>query len=513
MVQRIITTVTIGLFLLLAACSITVEETTLDFGSAETSKTLGITVQGILKWQILCDQDWITFSPDHGQTTQEVTVTVDRRGLPPGDYEALVTIVNKRKIPCTAVLIKMRVEEPLSFVKGHVYDNNTHDLLAGVVVSVESDSYTTNETGYFIIEVGLPQVITITTTKEGYKTYSGDVETLHGTVQLDIYMVPSEIMTTTTSSVPPTTTTAPPRTTTTAPVTTTVPVTTTTTAPVTTTVPVTTTTTAPVTTTVAVTTTTTAFVTTTTTAPVEPDVTLTQETVFYTPLQEGGTTVKAPICLDNPGDLVAGLQFDLCEYNTADEPIDCMACIDCELTERSTMFICEVLELPNGCCRVLLFCTNPGCAINPGVGDIVTVVYTALPHSTECPGRDCTTHLAENMIISDYDGNRLAADGFPGEVCPFVCGDVCPPDDPLIDGFDCGDGTVDIYDIMCEVDLSLTATVPDDCQFPRADVPTGTPPFCVPPDGTIDILDIMVITDMALNRSDCCTFYYTGVIY
>ena len=158
MVQRIITALTIGLFLLSAACSITVEETTLDFGSAETSKPLEITIQGILKWKIQCDEDWVTFSPDHGQTTQEVTVTVDRTGLPPGDYEALVTIVNKWKIPCTAVLIKMSVEEPLSFVKGHVYDNHTHDLLAGVVVSVDSDSYTTNETGYFIIEVGLPRV-------------------------------------------------------------------------------------------------------------------------------------------------------------------------------------------------------------------------------------------------------------------------------------------------------------------------------------------------------------------
>jgi hypothetical protein len=72
---------------------------------------------------------------------------------------------------------------------------------------------------------------------------------------------------------------------------------------------------------------------------------------------------------------------------------------------------------------------------------------------------------------------------------------------------------VDIYDIMCEVDLALTATDPDDCQHPRADLPTGTPPNCVAPDGAIDILDIMVITDMALNRSDCCTFYYTGVIF
>ena len=104
-----------------------------------------------------------------------------------------------------------------------------------------------------------------------------------------------------------------------------------------------------------------------------------------------------------------------------------------------------------------------------------------------------------------------------GTVCPFVCGDVCPADDPLTPGWDCGDGVVDIYDIMCEVDFALTVATPDDCQAMRANVPTGTPPDCedpsAEPDNPINILDVMVIIDMALDRQDCCTFYYTGVIY
>ncbi len=235
------------------------------------------------------------------------------------------------------------------------------------------------------------------------------------------------------------------------------------------------------------------------------------QNIFCTPGQTNAC--KKPICLDNPEDLVGGIQFDMCEYDVADDPIDCMACVDCELTERTTMFDCAVLELPNGCCRVILFCKNPGCAINPGLCDIVTIVYEMFDLSEDCPGTACLTQIPENIIASNYEGYELTTAGLPGTVCPFVCGDVCPPDDPLTPVWDCGDGIVDIYDVMCEVDFALTMATPDDCQAIRADVPTGTPPNCTAPDGSIDILDIMVLIDMTLNRQDCCTFYYTGVIY
>ena len=233
--------------------------------------------------------------------------------------------------------------------------------------------------------------------------------------------------------------------------------------------------------------------------------------IFCTPGQTNAC--KKPICLDNPETLVGGIQFDLCEYDLAGNPIDCMACVDCELTERTTMFDCAVLELPNGCCRAIIFCKNPGCAINPGLCDIVTIVYEMFDPSGDCPGTACITQIPEDIIASDYDGNQITTAGSPGTVCPFVCGDVCPPDDLLTSVWDCGDGVVDIYDVMCEVDFALTASSPDACQSTRADVPTGTPPNCTTPDGAIDILDIMVLIDMVLNRQDCCSFYYGGVIY
>jgi hypothetical protein len=231
------------------------------------------------------------------------------------------------------------------------------------------------------------------------------------------------------------------------------------------------------------------------------DVTLIKQDGYYQPPAAGEVvTIKNKICLDNPSDLVGGIQFDIC-----DTP-DCLTCIDCELTERTVMFDCVVLELPDGCCRVIMFCKNPGCAINPGICDIVTVVMQT-NGNPDCVG--CIDENIENIVVSDYDGFELGGAGLPGSLCPVVCGDVCPPGDDIA----CGDGVVDIYDIMCEVDLALTLTAPNLCQAPRADVPTGTPPWCTAPDGEINILDIMVLIDMALNRQDCCSFFYQGIIY
>ena len=98
-------------------------------------------------------------------------------------------------------------------------------------------------------------------------------------------------------------------------------------------------------------------------------------------------------------------------------------------------------------------------------------------------------------------------------ICPYECGDVEPADDPINQGWDCGDSDVDIFDILQEVEFIIHVEDPDVCQAVRADVPTGTPPNCDPPDGEIDVADLIVIVDMALGRQDCCSYYYGGVIY
>lgn len=244
---------------------------------------------------------------------------------------------------------------------------------------------------------------------------------------------------------------------------------------------------------------------------------------YYSPSQEGVIIIKKYICMNNPpqqdpitgevifSGLVGAIQFDLCE-EIGGVPIDCTECKDCELTERTTIFDCFVNELDNGCCRVILIGKHPGAAINPGICNIVVVVELMYD---ECRGVPlCITEYFDNIVVSDYDGYSVAAAGLPGSICPIACGDVCPAGNPP--AWDCGDGVVDIFDIMCEVDFAL-ADVPIDapnaCQLPRADVPTGTPPVCIPPDGDINILDIMVLIDMALGRQNCCDFYYLEIMY
>lgn len=199
--------------------------------------------------------------------------------------------------------------------------------------------------------------------------------------------------------------------------------------------------------------------------------------------------------------------MDLCESID-----DCLVCVDCELTERTTVFDCVVNELDNGCCRVILFSKNAGGVINPGKCDVVTIVYK-LKDLEECCNA-CIEIDADNIVVTDQQGYDIGAEvGDGGSICPFGCGDVEPGDDTGTPGWDCGDGEVNIFDILEEVALAVGTKTPDACQAMRADVPTGTIPYCNDPDGVVDILDLMVIIDMALDRPDCCSYYYKGIIY
>ena len=234
----------------------------------------------------------------------------------------------------------------------------------------------------------------------------------------------------------------------------------------------------------------------------------------------GDVGVKIDICLQNLEIPVGGFQIDLCE-----DIGDCLVCTECELTERTVIFDCMVNELENGCCRVILFAKHPGGLINPGECNIVRIVYE-IRDIPEC----CDTCIGidgENIVLSDeYGYDRLGVVTDTGQVCPYVCGDVWPPQSALGE-MDCGDGVIDLFDILEEISFALgaPADAPDACQCeslaapglcPRADVPTGTPIIlpaqCLDPDLAINILDVMVLIDMALGRQDCCSYYYAGII-
>jgi hypothetical protein len=315
----------------------------------------------------------------------------------------------------------------------------------------------------------------------------------------------------------------------------------------------------------------------------------------------GDVGVKIPICLENLATPVGGFQMDICENpnyvcagtsfncetdsdcvdDNAGRPCmidsadpDCLICVECEMTERTVLFDCVVNELANGCCRVILFSKNPGGLINPGECDIVTIVYE-ISDAQECC-EECIPIDGTGLIVTDeYGYDILGVIGVLGSVCPFECGDIepgcadlvctfqtteipcttdadCPPGWPVPTcsqcaiGSSCGDGDVDIFDILLEVDFALGTKTPDACQKgTRSNVPTGTPPYCLAPDENcsvtqqtcdlclgyvvpppvgpdvcvndlpfqIDILDIMVIIDMALERQDCCSYFYAGIIW
>jgi len=144
------------------------------------------------------------------------------------------------------------------------------------------------------------------------------------------------------------------------------------------------------------------------------DVTIKPESVEASP---GDIGVDVGICLDNPEDLVGSVQLDLCEYTVGGDPIDYMECMDCKLTERTPVFNCEVLELPDGCCRLILFRSNPDFSINTGLCDVATFVYRIFEFSEDYIGTPCIVKIPVNIVISNHEGFALAAAGLSGEVC------------------------------------------------------------------------------------------------
>jgi hypothetical protein len=226
--------------------------------------------------------------------------------------------------------------------------------------------------------------------------------------------------------------------------------------------------------------------------------------VLNTEVQYGDQVVQVTVTMANPDHKIKALQIDL-----GDEGNE-LTCTGCAADpDRAPQFNCSTNELGDGSCRVVITTTNPAALILEGGGPVCTVDYTI---GEGALAEECVDLTFVNSLVSDRFGEPLCACPVEGQICLIACGDLypreCLPGNPV-----CGDGRVDIFDKLEVIDYVLGLTDLSECQRTRADVPTGTLPYCAPPDGEIDELDILVISDMAEGKANCCDYYYFGKIY
>ncbi len=237
--------------------------------------------------------------------------------------------------------------------------------------------------------------------------------------------------------------------------------------------------------------------------------------------QPGTQGVDVTVSLDNLDHAVKAIQSDIQDLTGN---LTCTGCTPDPY--RAPEYICSTNMQPDGDCRVIMVSTNPAALINQGTGAVMTIQYDVAAGAS---AEDCITVVPSDSVVTDEFGDALCICEVSGDICFIMCGDVYPRDclssDPNCDRPNCGDGVVDIFDILEEIDFALGIVGAYDpgnpnagenmslCQTLRADVPTGTPPYCSDPDGTIDVLDVLVIIDMALGKANCCDYYYFGSIY
>ena len=214
--------------------------------------------------------------------------------------------------------------------------------------------------------------------------------------------------------------------------------------------------------------------------------------------------VQVTVIMSNPDHKVKGIQTDIYDES------DLLTCTGCAPDpDRAPQFTCSAGYQGDGKCRVVMITTNPASLIQEGKGPVFTVDYDV---SGSAPSVDCIDIALTDIKVSDQYGEELCVCEESAEICFIGCGDVypreCLPENPV-----CGDGIVDFYDYLEVRDFVLGEIELSECQKRRADVPTGTLPYCDYPDGEINDLDVLVIYDMALDRPNCCDYYYFDKIY
>jgi hypothetical protein len=208
---------------------------------------------------------------------------------------------------------------------------------------------------------------------------------------------------------------------------------------------------------------------------------------------------------------------------TGDDNLVCTQClID---PDRTLDFTCSANEQADGSCRIVVYSTDPSAVITQGRGTIAQIVYSAGDELDDLCGDDaCIDLCATNVKVSDQFNEDLCTCQESGEVCFVTCGDIFPQD--CIGGTCgaatcCGDGVIDLFDILEGVDIILNLQTATECQIGNGDVPNGMPPYCGNPpgtpncegDGDIDIFDVLVMIDKALGKMNCCDYCIYGNIF
>ena len=175
-------------------------------------------------------------------------------------------------------------------------------------------------------------------------------------------------------------------------------------------------------------------------------------------------------------------------------------------------------------------CADPTCGSYPVCIDPLDADRDGIPDS-----RDNCPNIPDDQTNSDHDSRGDACDNCPrvknedqadsdadgiGDACDYelLCGDVWPQA-PAPGMIGCGDGVVDIFDIVEINDIMLGLKVPSECQSVRGDVPTaGSPPHCDIPggincerDNDIDIFDTLVVIDKILDKDNCINYCLCGI--
>ena len=217
---------------------------------------------------------------------------------------------------------------------------------------------------------------------------------------------------------------------------------------------------------------------------------------------------EVPVSLVNYDHHIRALSLDICGCE-GDDNLQCSGCMS--NPSRANDFTCVATEQADGCCRVVLYSLDPSALILQGSGPVLNVVY-----SNTGEVADCVCLSAMNRQVSDQFNEELCSCQGPGEVCFKSCGDIYPQDcvGGACGASSCGDGVVDIFDVMEAVDIILGLQEPTDCQTERANVPNGMPPYCGEPagvpncarDADIDMLDVLVIMDVARGKFNCCEY-------